>query len=141
MESVKNRNNEDFFSGKIAAKEKQKLKARREKNRTVWFGLGMMGIVGWSVAVPSLLGAALGLWLDKKYNHGPLLVLEILRVIIGVLLIGFWVDRLFSTTVAILIVVPFVVLVLVLFSKRIQNMYLSFRSIDNALGTSDTSQY
>jgi monovalent cation:H+ antiporter-2, CPA2 family len=63
------------------------------------------------------------LWLDKKYNHGPLLVLEILRIIIGVLLIGFWVDRLFSTTVAILIVVPFVVLVLVLFSKRIQKFY------------------
>ncbi len=63
------------------------------------------------------------LWLDKKYNHGPLLVLEILRIVIGVLLIGFWVDRLFSTTVAILIVVPFVVLVLVLFSKRIQKFY------------------
>jgi ATP synthase protein I len=26
-----------------------------------------MGIVGWSVAVPTLLGAALGFWLDKQY--------------------------------------------------------------------------
>jgi CPA2 family monovalent cation:H+ antiporter-2 len=63
------------------------------------------------------------LWLDKKYNHGPLLVLEIARILVGVLLIGFWVDRLFSTVVAILIVVPFVILVLILFSKRIQRFY------------------
>ena len=67
MEPVKNRNNEDFFSGKIAEREKQKLRALRAKNGTVWFGLGMMGMVGWSVAVPSLLGAGLGIWLDKKY--------------------------------------------------------------------------
>ncbi len=63
------------------------------------------------------------LWLDKKYNHGPLVMLEILRIVIGVFLIGFWVDRLFSTTVAFLIVVPFVVMVLILFSKRIQKFY------------------
>jgi CPA2 family monovalent cation:H+ antiporter-2 len=63
------------------------------------------------------------LWLDKKYNHGPLLMLEIARIVVGVLLIGLWVDRLFSTVVAILIVVPFVILVLILFSKRIQRFY------------------
>jgi monovalent cation:H+ antiporter-2, CPA2 family len=63
------------------------------------------------------------LWLDKKYNHGPLLVLEILRITIGVLLIGFWVDNFFPTTVAFLIVMPFVILVLILFSKRIQKFY------------------
>ena len=33
----------------------------------VWFGLGMMGLIGWSVAIPTLLGAALGIWLDQHY--------------------------------------------------------------------------
>ena len=33
----------------------------------IWFGLGMMGLIGWSVVVPTLLGAALGIWLDKHY--------------------------------------------------------------------------
>ena len=28
----------------------------------------MMGLIGWSVAVPTLLGAALGLWLDKNHR-------------------------------------------------------------------------
>lgn len=63
------------------------------------------------------------LWLDKKYNHGPLLVLEITRNIVGVLLIGIWVDRLFSTIIALLIAVPFIIIVLILFSSRIQKFY------------------
>ena len=32
-----------------------------------WFGLGMMRLVGWSVAVPTLLGAAIGLWLALAF--------------------------------------------------------------------------
>lgn len=63
------------------------------------------------------------LWLDKSYNHGPLLVIEILRVVIGVLLIGFWVDRLFSTVVALLVAVPVIIIVLIIFSQRIQKLY------------------
>jgi ATP synthase protein I len=49
----------------VGAKEQLKLKARRTRTPGVWFGLGMMGLIGWSVAVPTLLGAALGVWLDK----------------------------------------------------------------------------
>ena len=36
----------------------------------MWFGLGMMGLIGWSVVVPTLLGAGLGLWLDHHYPGG-----------------------------------------------------------------------
>jgi CPA2 family monovalent cation:H+ antiporter-2 len=63
------------------------------------------------------------LWLQKKYSRGPLLILEIARVIAGILLIGFWVDRLFTTTIAILVAVPLIIIVLILFSKRIQRFY------------------
>ena len=63
------------------------------------------------------------LWLDKKLNHGPLLMLEISRYLIGTLLLGFWVDRLFSAKVAILIAVPAAIIVLYLFSRRIQAFY------------------
>ncbi len=48
----------------------RKLKARRNSEAGVWFGLGMMGLIGWSVAVPTLLGAALGLWLDERDPGG-----------------------------------------------------------------------
>lgn len=63
------------------------------------------------------------LWIDKKYNHGPLLMVEIIRNIAGILLVGFWVSRLFSTTVAILTAMPVIIIVLILFSKRIQKFY------------------
>jgi ATP synthase protein I len=57
------------LAAEIGAKAARKLKARRS-TQGVWFGLGMMGLIGWSVVVPTLLGAALGVWLDK--NHpGP----------------------------------------------------------------------
>jgi monovalent cation:H+ antiporter-2, CPA2 family len=63
------------------------------------------------------------LWLEKTYNHGPLLVLEISRNIIGVVIIALWVQYLFSGFVAMLVVVPVVIIVLVLFSSRIQKFY------------------
>jgi ATP synthase protein I len=55
------------FSQKIGANADRKLRARRHVTKTVWFGLGMMGLIGWSVAIPTLLGAMLGLWLDQHY--------------------------------------------------------------------------
>lgn len=58
---------EPTFSELVGTKAARKLKARRDSWSGVWFGLGMMGMVGWSVAVPTLLGATLGIWLDKHY--------------------------------------------------------------------------
>ncbi|MGR3890013.1 AtpZ/AtpI family protein [Pseudomonas sp. 1152_12] len=54
----------------VGAKAARKLKARRRGTPGVWFGLGMMGLIGWSVVVPTLLGAALGLWLDHHPSGG-----------------------------------------------------------------------
>lgn len=54
----------------VGAKAARKLKAQRNATPGVWFGLGMMGLIGWSVVVPTLLGAALGLWLDRHYPGG-----------------------------------------------------------------------
>jgi ATP synthase protein I len=55
------------FSDQIGTKVARKLQARRDSGTDIWSGLGMMGMVGWSVAVPTLLGATLGIWLDKHY--------------------------------------------------------------------------
>ena len=52
------------LSQEVGAKAARKLKARRNSAQGVWFGLGMMGLIGWSVVIPTLLGAALGIWLD-----------------------------------------------------------------------------
>lgn len=68
------------FSEQVGIKAARKLKARRHPAPGVWFGLGMMGLVGWSVAVPTLLGAALGLWLDKNYSGAHSWTLALLAV-------------------------------------------------------------
>jgi ATP synthase protein I len=71
----------------IGAKAARKLRAQRHVTRTVWFGLGMMGLIGWSVAIPTVLGAALGLWLDRRYPGGRSWTLALL---VAGLTVGCW---------------------------------------------------
>lgn len=52
----------------IGRKEARRIKAQQEQHHRVWFGLGMFGLVGWSVAVPTLVGTAAGLWLDAHVD-------------------------------------------------------------------------
>ncbi len=63
------------------------------------------------------------LWLDSKYNRGPLLVIEIIRVIIGILIIWFWVSNLFSTKITIMVAVPAIILLYFFFFKKIKQFY------------------
>ncbi|MDP5064158.1 MAG: AtpZ/AtpI family protein [Haliea sp.] len=65
--SPKPRSDKSAFSEQVAVKAALKLKARRQRGEGIWFGLGMMGLIGWSVVVPTLLGAALGIWLDEQH--------------------------------------------------------------------------
>jgi ATP synthase protein I len=83
------------FSRKIGTKAARKLRAQRHVNRTVWFGLGMMGLVGWSVVVPTLLGAALGIWLDQRYpgGHAWTLALMVMGLAIGCWNAWHWVTK------------------------------------------------
>ena len=74
------------LSRRVEVRAARKLKgqqAQHQASQTIWSGLGMIGLVGWSVAVPTLLGAALGMWLDKNYpmNHSWTLTLLIIGLI------------------------------------------------------------
>ena len=78
----------------VGAQAARKLKARRRGAPGVWFGLGMMGLIGWSVVMPTLLGAALGLWLDQRYPGGRSWTLALLMggLALGCLNAWRWVD-------------------------------------------------
>ena len=86
--------NEPTFAEEIRVKATRKIKARKS-TQGVWFGLGMMGLVGWSVAVPTLLGAALGIWLDKHHpgKHAWTLALLVAGLVIGCLNAWHWVSK------------------------------------------------
>jgi len=75
------------LAGQVGAKAARKLKARRHGAPGIWFGVGMMGLIGWSVVVPTLLGAALGLWLDSRHPGAHTWTLALL---VAGLTIGCW---------------------------------------------------
>ncbi|MGT2455209.1 AtpZ/AtpI family protein [Cupriavidus basilensis] len=86
---------EPTLAGKVGAKAQRKLRARRQGVPGVWFGLGMMGLVGWSVVVPTLLGAALGIWLDKHHpgRHSWTLALLVAGLVLGCFNAWHWVAK------------------------------------------------
>lgn len=59
------------------------------------------------------------LWLNR-YNRGPIIGMEIARVALGIFLIGFLLDRLFSTITALSIGVLVIIVVTVLFRRRLR---------------------
>lgn len=79
----------------VGAKAQRKIKARRDPAPGVWFGLGMMGLIGWSITIPLLIGAALGLWLDEHYprEHGWTLALLAAGLVIGCFSAWHWIEK------------------------------------------------
>lgn len=55
------------WEDRVAEKEARRLRALRHKNRSIWFGLGTFGMVGWSVVVPALIGLFTGIWIDHNW--------------------------------------------------------------------------
>ena len=86
---------ETEFSRQVGAKETRKLRAQKKVVRTVWLGFSMMGLVGWAVAIPTLLGTALGIWLDKRYPgiHSWTLSFMIIGLFVGCLNAWYWVSK------------------------------------------------
>ena len=94
MSENKGTNNEPSLSREIGQKAARKIKARNS-TQGVWFGLGMMGLVGWSVVVPTLLGAALGIWMDDKHlgKYSWTLMFLLMGLMIGCLNAWYWVAK------------------------------------------------
>ena len=94
--SVKNKKKSgDGLIETVGTKEKRKIRARKEEDRGVWFGLGMFGLVGWAVAIPALIGIAVGIWIDKRWPspYSWTLMLLVIGVMVGCLNAWYWVRR------------------------------------------------
>jgi ATP synthase protein I len=85
----------DDFTRKVGAKEARRIKGKIQSGDTVWFGLGMFGVVGWSVAIPTLIGTALGYWIDTSWpsRFSWTLMFLILGVALGCLNAWYWVEK------------------------------------------------
>ncbi len=79
----------------IAQKAERMEKARKRRHGNAWFGLGMFGMVGWAVVVPSVGGTALGLFIDARWpgKTSWTLALLLAGVALGCLNAWYWVQR------------------------------------------------
>lgn len=92
---IKSVKDQPVFSREVGAKSARKIKARRNPAPGIWFGLGMMGLIGWSVVIPTLLGVTLGIWLDNNHpgKHSWTLSLLIIGLILGCWNAWHWVAK------------------------------------------------
>lgn len=85
------------FEAALSRKADRKLRARREGDRGIWFGLGTMGLVGWAVAIPTIAGIAIGVWLDRRLGGPGGISWTLTGLVIGVgagcLNAWFWIAR------------------------------------------------
>lgn len=83
------------LSEQVKAKEVRKLKARRERLRLIWFGFGMFGLIGWAIVIPTLIGIAVGMWIDRRWPSDVswTLMLLFVGVVLGCLNAWNWIRK------------------------------------------------
>ncbi len=79
----------------IAARARRKRAARRNRVNSPLYGISMFGLVGWAVALPTLVGTALGVWIDRQWPSETswTLILLLAGVSLGALNAWYWIDR------------------------------------------------
>lgn len=79
----------------IARRAKRLARAREQKSASPLIGLSAFGVIGWSVAVPTVIGAFAGRWLNK---HAPqpfswTLALMLAGLVLGIIYAWHWVNQ------------------------------------------------
>ncbi len=83
------------FEQQVGQKSRRKLQARQAGDRSIWAGLGLFGMVGWSVMIPTLLGIALGIWIDKRFPspYSWTLMLLFVGLVLGCWSAWYWIQK------------------------------------------------
>ena len=79
----------------VLHKSVRRARARRRGSANIWSFMGMFGLVGWTVAIPTLLGLALGVYLDGRIDSSVSFTITflIVGVAIGISMAWYWVRR------------------------------------------------
>ncbi len=85
---------EEELVKRVESDSRKKIKAQKEGSE-VMFGLGLFGIVGWSIAIPTLIGIAIGVYLDNNFASDFSWTLTLLfgGIIIGCFNAWHWVNE------------------------------------------------
>jgi ATP synthase protein I len=82
------------FHKEVKTKVERKLKAQKSKHN-IWLSFGMFGMVGWSVAIPTLVGIALGVWIDQHIpsRYSWTLMLLVIGLALGCFNAWYWLQK------------------------------------------------
>lgn len=83
------------LADRVGQRAERKQRARGQPDHPVWFGLGMFGLVGWSIAVPTVMGIALGIWVDGRWpgEVSWTLTFLIIGVSLGCMNAWYWLNQ------------------------------------------------
>ena len=78
----------------------------------------------WALAIRRVQREAYShLWLNRKLNRGPLIALELVRIMVAILHVGILLSIFFSTAVAILIALAVMIFAIIIFRNKLQSFY------------------
>ncbi|AMN47997.1 ATPase F0F1 [Steroidobacter denitrificans] len=89
-------NNETDPSAADIVKRARRMKAARDNpGPSPLRGIGVFGMIGWSIAAPTVGGALLGLWLDRVAPRGFSWTIALLLggLVLGILVAWNWIGK------------------------------------------------
>jgi ATP synthase protein I len=85
----------DRSTNEIARQAKRMKSTRDHPGPSPLRGIGTFGMIGWSIAVPTVGGAFLGLWLDRaapqEFSWTIALILG--GVVVGAFIVANWINK------------------------------------------------
>lgn len=87
--------NDDKSADDIGQRARRIKTARENPGPSPLRGIGAFGVIGWSIAVPSVGGVFLGLWLDRIAPQAFSWTLALLLggVVLGAIIAWRWIDK------------------------------------------------
>lgn len=85
----------DTSAEDIGRRAKRMQRAREDRGPSPLAGVGTFGMIGWSIAVPTVGGAFLGLWLDRisQQSFSWTIALILGGVVIGGIISWAWIAK------------------------------------------------
>lgn len=86
---------EDKSAAAIRRRAERMQKTRKEPKYSALSGLGVFGVIGWSIAIPTVAGAFLGVWLNRvaPQSFSWTIALILGGVVVGALVSWSWIDK------------------------------------------------
>ncbi len=54
----------------VRTRRERRARSEREGRRSIGQDLAMVGVLGWTIVIPTLLGVFAGRWLDRRFHSG-----------------------------------------------------------------------